>query len=136
MKKALVGAALAVALIGTSSAAFAESANQSTGAVKVQQVELKASAASKSESGKISWYNGTGKKGAFGKIIPADGAAHKTLAFQTRVLVKSDENKKTTYVRIYDRGPYVSGRILDMTKEAFEKLHPTSKGVFKGTITY
>ena len=113
MKKAIIGATLALALIGTSSAALATS-----------------------ETGGISWYYGTGKTGAFGVVIPSDGAAHRTLAKGTRVLVKSNVNAKTTYVRIFDRGPFVTGRILDMTQESFSKLHATSVGVFNGTITY
>jgi peptidoglycan lytic transglycosylase len=42
-------------------------------------------------------------------------AAHKTLPLGTRVKVTNKHNGKTVVVRINDRGPYVSGRIIDLT---------------------
>lgn len=90
----------------------------------------------KSQAGKISWYAGEGLKGACGKKIPANGAAHKTIAFYTLVHVKNTSSKKTTSVVIYDRGPYVAGRILDMVKTAYSKVDKIGNGVFKGSITY
>src|SRR6187402_1547801 len=42
-------------------------------------------------------------------------AAHKTLPFGTRVLVSNKQNGKSTVVRISDRGPFIRGRIIDLT---------------------
>ena len=42
-------------------------------------------------------------------------AAHKTLPFGTRVLVSNQQNGKTVVVRISDRGPFIRGRIIDLT---------------------
>lgn len=92
------------------------------------------SAEAKTQSGKVSWYNQTGGT-ASGKTA-ANGAAHKTIAFNTKVTVKNNGNGKTTKVVILDRGPYVNGRILDMNKSAFAKVAKTSAGLFDGTITW
>lgn len=88
------------------------------------------------QSGVISWYNGEGKKGAAGVVLDSSSAAHRTIQFWTRVRVTSYENGKSTVVKILDRGPYVSGRILDMVKTAFSKIHPPSKGLFRGYIVW
>lgn len=93
-------------------------------------------ASAQTESGKVSWYNVTGKKTASGKTGKATTAAHKTIAFNTKVTVKNTSNGKTTTVYILDRGPYVSGRILDMSKESFSKVAKTSAGLFDGKITW
>jgi len=45
-------------------------------------------------------------------------AAHKTLPFGTMVRVTNDANGKSVVVRINDRGPFVSGRIIDLTPAA------------------
>ncbi len=91
--------------------------------------------AAKTQSGKISWFDIYAGPTASGQKAN-DGAAHKTIPFKTSVSVKSNVNKKTTTVRILDRGPYINGRILDMSKQSFSKLHTTSTGLFNGTITY
>ncbi|MDM5248343.1 MULTISPECIES: septal ring lytic transglycosylase RlpA family protein [unclassified Lysinibacillus] len=92
--------------------------------------------AAKTESGKVSWYDIWAESNTASGEKADDGAAHKTIAFKTSVSVKSNDNSKTTTVRILDRGPYVKGRILDMSKQTFGKLHPISKGVFNGTISW
>ncbi|AZT90759.1 hypothetical protein ELD05_08945 [Caldicellulosiruptor changbaiensis] len=76
------------------------------------------------------------KKGAAGVILDSESAAHKTIKFWTRVKVTSLENGKSTTVKILDRGPYVQGRILDMVKTAFSKIHNPSKGIFRGKIEW
>ncbi|NYI71212.1 uncharacterized protein YabE (DUF348 family) [Naumannella cuiyingiana] len=56
-------------------------------------------------------------------------AAHKTLPLGTRIKVTNPSNGKTVVVRINDRGPYVSGRCLDLSKAAMEAIGGTSAGV-------
>src|ERR1041384_7084097 len=48
--------------------------------------------------------------------------AHKTLPFGTKVRVTNLENNKTVDVVINDRGPYVEGRIIDLSRSAAEEL--------------
>lgn len=55
-------------------------------------------------------------------------AAHKTLAFNTRVRVTNSDNGKSVVVRINDRGPFVEGRCLDLSRAAFASIASTSQG--------
>ena len=56
-------------------------------------------------------------------------AAHKTLPFNTLVKVTNLKTGKSIVVRINDRGPFVPGRILDLTQKAAKKLGIYNKGV-------
>jgi rare lipoprotein A len=55
-------------------------------------------------------------------------AAHRTLAFGTRVLVRNMQNGREVVVRINDRGPHVHGRIIDLSKAAAEALDVLQAG--------
>ena len=61
-------------------------------------------------------------------------AAHKTFKFGTKVKVTNPRNGKTVVVRINDRGPYISGRCLDLSKAAMQAIGGTSAGVI--TVNY
>ena len=61
-------------------------------------------------------------------------AAHKTLPFGTIVKVLNLENQKTVEVKINDRGPFVEGRIIDLSKLAAEQLDIINKGLAKVKI--
>lgn len=56
-------------------------------------------------------------------------AAHKTLPFGTKVRVTNLENNKTIEVVVNDRGPYVDGRIIDLSRSAAEELDYINKGL-------
>ncbi|RRD48580.1 septal ring lytic transglycosylase RlpA family protein [Arachnia propionica] len=56
-------------------------------------------------------------------------AAHKTLKLGTRVKVTNPSNGKSVIVRINDRGPYIAGRCLDLSKAAMETIGGTAAGV-------
>ena len=58
-------------------------------------------------------------------------AAHPTLPFGTRVRVTNLTNGRTVTVRVNDRGPYVRGRIVDVSRSAAVALHMTERGVAK-----
>jgi rare lipoprotein A len=49
-------------------------------------------------------------------------AAHRTLPFGTRLKVTNKKNGKSVVVRINDRGPFVKGRVLDLSKAAANEL--------------
>jgi rare lipoprotein A len=55
-------------------------------------------------------------------------AAHKTLPFGTKVLVTNEKNGKSVTVKINDRGPFIKGRIIDLTRAAFSKIEDVDKG--------
>jgi len=63
-------------------------------------------------------------------------AAHKTLPFGTKVEVTNLSNNKSVVVRINDRGPYISGRIIDLTKAAAKEIDMVGAGVAKVKIRY
>ena len=85
--------------------------------------------------GMASWYgpNFHGKKTANGERFDQNkvSAAHKTLPMPTIVKVINLENNKELIIRINDRGPFVDGRIIDLSKEAAKQLGVLEKGVAK-----
>ena len=56
-------------------------------------------------------------------------AAHKTLPMNTMVLVKSLDTGKKTVVRINDRGPFVRGRIIDLSYQAARRIGMVHRGI-------
>jgi rare lipoprotein A len=84
------------------------------------------------EEGLASFYADSfhGSKTASGEIYNkrAMTAAHRTLAFDTRVEVTNLENGRSVRVRINDRGPHVEGRIIDLSAAAARKLRMTETG--------
>jgi rare lipoprotein A len=85
------------------------------------------------ERGGASWYGIQfhQRKTANGERfdMTAMTAAHKTLPFNTRVCVRSLVNGKEIMVRINDRGPYASGRIIDLSQAAAEALGMLGLGI-------
>jgi len=83
--------------------------------------------------GKASYYADkfNGRKTASGEIYnhSKKTAAHKSLDFGTKVRVINLENKKSIVVIINDRGPFVKGRIIDLSKSAAEELDFLDKGI-------
>lgn len=67
-----------------------------------------------------------------GRLNPkAMTAAHKSLPCGTRVQVTNVRNGRTVNVTINDRGPYIRGRIIDLTSSAFSRIASLSAGVAK-----
>ncbi len=66
----------------------------------------------------------SGGRTANGERAVASGltAAHRTLPFGTRVLVTNRQTGRSVVVRINDRGPFVPGRIIDVTPAAAQAL--------------
>ena len=76
------------------------------------------------ESGIASVYAYRGGKTANGERAEPSRltAAHKTLPFGTRVRVTNRKNGKSVVVRINDRGPFIRGRIIDLTPAGARQL--------------
>lgn len=78
------------------------------------------------QSGVASWYGGNfhGRTTANGEKYDmwALTAAHKTLPFGTRVKVTNTSNGDTVIVRINDRGPFVAGRVIDLSRAAANEI--------------
>jgi rare lipoprotein A len=56
-------------------------------------------------------------------------AAHRSLPLGTRLLVRNLENGRVVRVRVNDRGPYVAGRVLDLSLETARALDMVERGV-------
>ena len=85
------------------------------------------------QSGEASYYADKyqGRQTANGELFDqkAMTAAHKRLPFGVKVKVTNVENGKSVVVRINDRGPFVSGRIIDLSKSAFQRIGNTNLGL-------
>ena len=85
------------------------------------------------DSGFVSYYGDEfiGKKTASGELYdPAVlTAAHRSLRFGIRLLVTNPANGNSVTVRVNDRGPFVEGRILDLSRAAAEALDILTEGV-------
>jgi rare lipoprotein A len=87
----------------------------------------------KAQSGIASVYSN--EKTANGEYAHADRltAAHRTLPFGTRVLVTNVSSGRSVIVRINDRGPYIAGRIIDLTPAGAKAIG--SNGLAQVTLT-
>jgi rare lipoprotein A len=83
--------------------------------------------------GLASWYGEFhhGLQTASGEIFDMTQltAAHRTLPLGTRLRVTNLENGRIVRVRVNDRGPYVAGRILDLSHQAARHLDMVERGV-------
>lgn len=73
-------------------------------------------------AGMASWYGGKfhGRTTASGEVYNMYSltAAHKTMKFGTKVKVTNLSNNKSVIVKINDRGPFIKGRVIDLSKKA------------------
>ncbi len=80
-----------------------------------------------------SWYGyaGNGTQSASGERFNENAmtAAHRTLPFGTQVRVTNTNNGRSVIVRINDRGPFIRGRIIDVSAGAARVLGMISSGV-------
>jgi rare lipoprotein A len=82
------------------------------------------------ESGVASYYWQPQALASGGRFNPnAMTAAHKTLPFGTRVRVTDNSTGRSVVVTINDRGPYIKGRVIDLSKAAAGSLGIQSRGV-------
>ncbi len=83
-------------------------------------------------SGRASYYGDEfqGRKTASGELFDQNKltAAHRTLPFGTKLLVRNPKNDKSIVVTINDRGPFVGNRVLDLSKYAAKKLSIVRSG--------
>ena len=81
-------------------------------------------------------YYWQGQRTANGEYFNPNGytTAHRTLRFGTQVKVVNPNNGKSVVVRVNDRGPFISGRCLDLSRAAMQAIGGTSAGVI--TVNY
>ena len=85
------------------------------------------------QSGKASFYSKkfTGRQTASGERLHHDSltCAHRTYPFGTMLKVTNPANGNVVYVRVTDRGPYVKGRIIDLSVRAARELGIIARGI-------
>jgi rare lipoprotein A len=75
------------------------------------------------ECGRASWYALTSRTASGEMMNPAKlTAAHKTLPFGTKLKVTNKNNGQSVVVRINDRGPFIKGRVIDLSKAAARQI--------------
>ncbi|RYY90649.1 MAG: septal ring lytic transglycosylase RlpA family protein [Chitinophagaceae bacterium] len=92
------------------------------------------------EEGKASFYADKfeGRKTASGAVFHQKKmtVAHRTLPFGTKLKVTNIANGKTVKVVVTDRGPFVAGRLIDLSKGAAKKIGMVQAGVATVRIRY
>ncbi|MGM0430089.1 MAG: septal ring lytic transglycosylase RlpA family protein [Pseudomonadota bacterium] len=90
-----------------------------------------------SESGKASYY---AMKYQFRTTASGERynhfsstAAHRTLPFGTKVRVTNIANNKSVVVKINDRGPFIDGRVIDLSRSAFSEIADLDLGIIEVT---
>jgi rare lipoprotein A len=135
LAKALGAALLTVAALAAIPAAQAASDEE---AIAVQRA-TPPDRSGKKRIGIASYYHKmfNGRKMADGKLFDPNGmnAASKTLPLGTLALVTNLETNKSALVLIQDRGPYVEGRIVDLSPRIAEEIGITHKGLAKVEVT-
>jgi rare lipoprotein A len=92
------------------------------------------------EVGYASWYGEAfhNRRTANGELFDMDvaSAAHKTLPLPSLVDVTNLESGRTIRLRVNDRGPFVAGRIIDLSREAARELGVYQKGLARVRVRY
>jgi rare lipoprotein A len=95
-------------------------------------------AMSTQQRGRISMYGNdfAGRKTASGDLFDPKALtmAHRTLPFGTRVRVTNLENQRSVEVVVNDRGPFVSGRIADLSEAAARRIGMVYEGVVEAVL--
>lgn len=78
-----------------------------------------------SGGGKASWYSG-----------PAGTCAHRTLPMGTQVGVTNAANGRSVVCRVADRGPFVEGRVIDLSHDTFSQIANPGAGVISVRLSY
>jgi len=120
---------LAIAALAAACGAPAKRGGKTAGAAAVGPVQH----VQQVQHGMGSWYGGKhhGGKTASGERFDkhAMTAAHRSFKMNTRVRVTNQRNGRSVIVRINDRGPFVRGRIIDVSEAAAEVLGMKQAGV-------
>lgn len=103
--------------------------NKMIAAAAIAATAILASQPAFAQCGKASWY-ALHSRTASGEMMnpSAMTAAHRSLKFGTKVRVTNKRNGKSVIVRINDRGPFIKGRIIDLSKGAARQLGFISSG--------
>ncbi|KQV10485.1 hypothetical protein ASC97_17240 [Rhizobium sp. Root1203] len=82
--------------------------------------------------GGASWYALHSKTASGERMNPTiNTAAHRSLAFGTKLKVTNRNNGRSVVVRVNDRGPFIRGRVLDLSRAAAQNIGMVSSGTAK-----
>ena len=82
--------------------------------------------------GRASWYAAHSKTASGERMNPTNlTAAHRYLAFGTKLRVTNMRNGESVIVRVNDRGPFIRGRVLDLSKGAARSISMVGAGTAK-----
>lgn len=113
--------------------AFGVPALSGTASDIAEKIGQKLEALGQSFSGAASWYGGrfNGRKCSDGTRFDQEHltAAHRSLPFGTKILVKNRKTGDTCIVEVNDRGPFIDGRVIDVSKAAARELNMLSSGI-------
>lgn len=135
MRSRVVTIALAMALLFSACGKKRSTVARSTPppAARTRSVKEPPAPALSTETGIASWYGIPfhGRAAANGEIYDMEKltAAHRTLPFGTWVRVTNLSNNKAVDVRIIDRGPFIAGRIIDLSHAAAREIELIGPGV-------
>jgi len=100
-----------------------------TAACAAAFIALSAAPAAAAGCGSASWNALTSKTASGERMNPAAmTAAHRSLPFGSKLRVTNQRNGKSVIVRINDRGPFIKGRVIDLSKAAASQLGFISAG--------
>lgn len=107
---------------------------------KIEEVKHNTNTTSRSQRGIASYYSNyyNGRRTASGTIFSnnSNQCAHRTLRFGTVVSIKNLSNGRTTTCVVRDRGPFVSGRVIDLSTRTFSEIAPLSQGLVNVEISW
>lgn len=147
---AVTGAANAAATVATTAASTAThaavgAATAATAAVfsvanvaTTTAVNAATAAATLFQTGRVSFYADKfhGRPTASGAPYNADEMtmAHRTLPIGTKVMITNTANQQSVVVTVNDRGPFIGGRVADLSRAAAEKLNMIRSGIVEATL--
>jgi rare lipoprotein A len=112
-----------------------QSTRQRTATVRPRKQRTRTASASRSlgaSDGMASFYRHGQRTASGEKFNPGElTAAHRTLPFGTKVRVTDVTTGKSVTVRVNDRGPFINGRVIDVSHAAAQSLGMTGRGVTK-----
>jgi rare lipoprotein A len=106
-----------------------------TSTISIPHIAFAGANGVKTTCGGASWYSLRSRTASGERMNPAAmTAAHKTLPLGSRVKVTNLSNNRSIVVTINDRGPFVKGRLIDLSKGAAQRLDFVSSGVARVQI--
>lgn len=134
MRSIRLAAAAACTLFGACSTSQAQFNDTVRASVYPDQRAVTESAADRSRgrnfAGKASYYSHPGRVASGGRFNPHGlTAAHRTLPFGTKLRVSDPKSGRSVVVTVNDRGPFIRGRVLDLSLGAAQVLGMTKRGV-------